>query len=67
MVGFKVTIENLKGQRISCFSGYIKTLEDAKKYAEWVGSTARIKAYERNVIKTYAVFDESSCSGLRYL
>lgn len=67
MVGYKVTMETLKGQRVDCFSGYIKTKEDAEKYAKWIGGTARIKAYDKDVIKTYAIYNENSCSGLKYL
>lgn len=65
MKGYKVSIKALGGQRIDCFTGYLKTREDAEKYAKWVGRTAKIKEYTRKKISTYAIYDE--INGFRYI
>lgn len=65
MKGYKVSIKALGGQRIDCFTGYLKTREDAEKYAKWAGRTAKIKEYTRKKISTYAIYDETN--GFRYI
>lgn len=65
MKGYKVSIKALGGQRIDCFTGYLKTREEAEKYAKWVGRTAKIKEYTRKKISTYAIYDETN--GFRYI
>lgn len=67
MKGYKVSIKALNGKRLDCFSGYLKTKEDAEKYAKWIGKTARIKEYTRKKISTYAVYSETSSFRLEYL
>lgn len=67
MKGYKITIKMASGRRESAFTGYMKTREDAEKYAEWVGSEAQIKEVNRPRIVTYAVFDNDSVCGLRYI
>ncbi len=67
MKGYKVSIKALGGQRVDCFTGYLKTLEDAEKYAKWVGRTAKIKEYTRKKISTYAIYDETNSFHLRYI
>lgn len=66
MKGYKVTCKNLKGKRIDCFTGFLKTREDAEKYAEWIGQTAQIREYEKERIATYATYDESNFARLKY-
>lgn len=67
MKGYKVTMETMNGKRVDCFTGYLKTEEDAKKYAEWIGETAKIKEYTKKKISTYAIYDETSDFRLKYI
>lgn len=67
MKGYKVSIKALGGQRIDCFTGYLKTREDAEKYAKWVGRTAKIKECTRKKINTYAVYSETNSFRLKYI
>ena len=67
MKGYKVSMEALDGRRVDCFSGYLKTREDAEKYAKWIGETARITEYERKRIATYAVYTDSNDFHLQYI
>lgn len=67
MKGFKITIKMASGRRESAFTGYMKTKEDAEKYAEWVGSEAQIREVDRPKIATYAVFNSNSLCGLKYV
>lgn len=59
MKGYKVSTKTLDGRRVDCFSGYMKTKEDAEKYAKWIGETARITEHERKRIATYAIYSDS--------
>lgn len=67
MKGFKVTIKMASGRRESAFTGYIKTRKDAEKYAKWVGNEAQIYEVNRQRIATYAIFDDKSGCGLKYI
>ena len=67
MKGYKVSMKALGGQRVDCFSGYMKTREDAEKYAKWIGDTARIHEYERKRITSYAVYTDSNIFHLQYI
>ena len=67
MKGYKVSMKALDGRRVDCFSGYMKTREDAEKYAEWIGETAKIKEYEKKSILSYAVYDDTNIFHLRYV
>lgn len=68
MKGYKVSMETLDGRRrVDCFTGFLKTKEDAEKYAEWIGESAEIKEYTRKKISTYAIYDETSDYRLRYI
>lgn len=67
MKGYKVTMETMNGRRVDCFTGYLKTKEDAIKYAEWIGKTAKVKEYARKKISTYAIYDETNNFHLRYI
>lgn len=65
--GYRVKVTMSNGTKIFAFPGFIKTKEDAKKYAAWAGSDAEIFERERKKITTFWRFDETSLCGLRPL
>jgi len=67
MKGYKVSIKALDGRRLDCFTGYLKTKEDAEKYAKWIGGTAKIKECVKKKISTYAIYCETNDYHLKYI
>ena len=67
MTGYKVSTKTTNGRTVDCFTGYLKTREDAEKYAKWIGDSAKIVECEKKKISTYAIYDENNkFSHLKY-
>lgn len=56
MTGYKVTME-MNGRRTDSFSGYIKTMEEAKNYCEWLGKENQPKIITCNKKKITTWFN----------